>query len=126
MTYDLALRPTVINGNKYRDDYIVVWRSDFGERRVGRIRLTEGSVLPMLAYHLQADIAVPPSCDGRAAPLTPTQSRRFNAAAKSFITAMAARQTGDMARNCCDAIYTALRPIRPRWVKPKPWPYFSP
>ncbi len=37
-TFDLVLRPTVINGNRYKDDYGVIWRSDFGERRDSRIR----------------------------------------------------------------------------------------
>jgi hypothetical protein len=36
---DLSLRPTLINGNRYADDYVMVWRSpQFGRRSVGRIR----------------------------------------------------------------------------------------
>lgn len=36
----LKLRPTVINGNRTRNDYSVIWTSiEWGERHVGRIRL---------------------------------------------------------------------------------------
>ncbi len=35
----LLLRPTIINGNRYDDDYAVIWRSrQFGRHVVGRIR----------------------------------------------------------------------------------------
>lgn len=67
-------RPTTINRNKLKNDYIVVWRSDFGERRVGRIMLTESNSSPVWVYHLQADIAVPPSGNGRADTLKQAQA----------------------------------------------------
>jgi hypothetical protein len=61
MTYDLALRPTVIEGNHYTDDYTVIWKSDFGERRVGRIRRAESSGAgPLWVYYLQANIPALP------------------------------------------------------------------
>jgi hypothetical protein len=74
--YDLALRPTVVNGNQYKDDYAVIWRSDFGERRVGRILRVESSgVGTAWAFHLQADIAVPPPWgNGRADSLKAAQA----------------------------------------------------
>ena len=62
---DLALRPTTINGHRYKNDYIVVWRSDFGERRVGRIRLAESASVGVWVYHLHADLPVPPWGSGR-------------------------------------------------------------
>ncbi len=69
--YDLALRPTVIDGNHYRYDYTVVWKSPFGERRVGRIRRADsGGLGPVTwVYYLQANIPVPPSANGRASSL---------------------------------------------------------
>jgi hypothetical protein len=80
MPFDLALRPTVINGNRYRSDFIVVWKSDFGERRVGRIRRSDSSNLNSVwVYHLQADIPVPLSGNGRADSLKAAQAAFRNA-----------------------------------------------
>jgi hypothetical protein len=72
---DLVLRPTIINNRRYRNDYIVVWKSDFGERRVGRIQLTEGSAELTWVYNLQADIAVPPWANGHCRTLKAAQAK---------------------------------------------------
>ena len=73
--FDLSLRNTVINGTRYKNDFIVVWKSDFGERRVGRIRLaSEGSSGKVWTFHVYADIPVPPWCNGRADRLKEAQA----------------------------------------------------
>ncbi len=72
---DLVLRPTIINHQRCRNDYIVVWKSDFGERRVGRIHLADSSAEPMWVYYLQADIAVPAWGSGRCDTLKAAQAK---------------------------------------------------
>ena len=57
-----------------QNDYKVVWKSDFGERRVGRIRLAESSAQRRWEYHLYADIPVPPWGSGRADSLKDAQA----------------------------------------------------
>jgi len=74
--YELVLRPTVLHNSRPKNDYAVIWKSDFGERRVGRIRLAseqsfQGTVW---VFHLQADIPVPPWCNGRADSLKGAQA----------------------------------------------------
>jgi hypothetical protein len=52
---ELALRPTVINGNRYDDNFVVWWRSrQFGRRKVGRIMKGHGMPVgsPAWSYHI--------------------------------------------------------------------------
>jgi hypothetical protein len=89
---DLVLRPTIINNRRYRNDYNVVWHGDLGERRVGRIRLTESAAAPVWTWNLIADVPVPPSCNGRADSLKATQAR-FRKAFERFCD-----DAGDLSR----------------------------
>jgi len=66
--FELTLRPTVINGALYEDDYEVVWISaQFGARSIGRIRRTS-ELSPQQQqswkYHLQPNLPVPTWCNG--------------------------------------------------------------
>ncbi len=68
--FDLRLSPTIMNGRRLKDDFAVLWNSDqFGERRIGRIRLAgeantaQGEVW---AWHLQPPLPVPGYGNGRA------------------------------------------------------------
>jgi hypothetical protein len=57
----LSLRPTVINGNRYADDFCVWWRSrQFGRRRIGRIMKAHGRPFgsPDWSYHITAGLPV--------------------------------------------------------------------
>jgi hypothetical protein len=57
----LTLRPTVINGNRYADDYVVVWRSpQFGRRQVGWIMKASGRPAgsPQWGYHITVPLPV--------------------------------------------------------------------
>jgi hypothetical protein len=68
MQVDLALRPTVINGNLYADDFVVWWRSpQFGRRMVGRIRKGYGMPFgsPEWSFHIVTALPVR-SGNGRA------------------------------------------------------------
>jgi hypothetical protein len=73
--FDLALRPTVINGNRLKNVDAVIWRSYFGPRRVGRIYLGESTAAQTWVYHLQADIPAPPWCSGRSDSLEAAQAK---------------------------------------------------
>lgn len=58
---DLTLRPTVINGNRYDNDFIVWWRSrEFGRRKVGRIMKGHGMPFgsPAWSYHITVPLPV--------------------------------------------------------------------
>jgi hypothetical protein len=72
--YDIALRPTNINGTRYKHDYIVVWKSDCGQRRVGRIRRAEGSGLALWVFQACASFRL--SC--QPLPMEARRCRRTN------------------------------------------------
>lgn len=61
MAIDLLLRPTIINGNCYAEDFVVWWRwRQFGRRKVGRIMKAHGmpSGSPEWRFHITVPLPV--------------------------------------------------------------------
>jgi hypothetical protein len=95
---ELALRPTVINGHKFDNDFAVIWTSEqFGANRVGRIRLSSSSAWQRedtWDWHINPPLPIPPWGNGNARSLELAQAA-FRRAFERFHHDTSDRQWGD-------------------------------
>ncbi|EAQ35515.1 hypothetical protein NB311A_17104 [Nitrobacter sp. Nb-311A] len=86
---DLLLHPTVIAGDKLKDDYCVIHDA----RSVGRIRLASerSGRGEMWEWHVNPPLPIPPWCNGTADSLE-TAKNRFRAAWEKFYASLTREQ----------------------------------